>query len=184
MELGKIFAIWGYPAKLVADNGPPFQFIAYKDFCTRCNICCIVSAYSPESNGFGKKSVDTAKKAIKKLVHDWGAKSTVISDFHLSICVNRFLFNYRNTPSTVTGKTPNELLLLFHPRTELSMLLPQSQTDCNNSNFNMFREGDKVTVKVGKSPSMEGIVVRQCGPGSPNYLVSIAGVFKKYMPIN
>jgi len=70
MELGKIFAIWGYPAKLVADNGPPFQFIAYKDFCTRCNICCIVSAYSPESNGFGKKSVDTAKKAIKKLVHD------------------------------------------------------------------------------------------------------------------
>ena len=70
-ELGKMFAIWGYPAKLVADNGPPFQSVAYKDFCTRCNIiCCIISAYSPESNGFGEKSVDTAKKAMKKLVHD------------------------------------------------------------------------------------------------------------------
>jgi len=129
MELGKIFAIWGYPAKLVADNGLPFQSIAYKDFCTRCNIiCCIISAYSPESNGFGEKSVDTAKKAMKKLMHDLEAKSTVISDFHLRSCVNRFLFNDRNKPSTVTGKTPNELLL-FRPRTELSKLLPQSQTD-------------------------------------------------------
>jgi len=71
------------------------------------------------------------------------------------------MFNYRNTPSTVSGKTSHELLLLFQPRTELSMLLPNSLTSCNNSNFSGFREGDKVTVKIGRTPSLEGIVVRQ-----------------------
>jgi len=74
------------------------------------------------------------------------------------VCENRFLFNYRNAPPTVAGKTPNELLLLFQPRTELSMLLPNSLTSCNNSNFSVFREGDKVIVKIGRIPSLEGIV--------------------------
>jgi len=68
-ELSKLFAIWGYPTKLVADNGPPFQSGAYKQFCTKCNIvCCVIATYSPESNGFAEKSVDTAKKALNKLV--------------------------------------------------------------------------------------------------------------------
>jgi len=91
----------------------------------------------------------------------------------------RNLFNYRNTPSSVTGKTPNELLLVFAPRTELSMMHPNSQSSCKNANYSVFREGDRVSITVGRNPVMEGIVVRQCGVGSPNYLVCIAGVFRK-----
>ena len=59
------------------------------------------------------------------------------------------------------------------------MLHPNSLASYGNLHFALFREGDKVTIKIGQTPAMEGIVVRQCGVRSPNYLVSIAGVFKK-----
>lgn len=179
-ELHSVFAIWGYPSKLVTNNGPPFQSKDFKLFCTKCNIlCCIIPVNSPESNGFAEKSVCTAKKAMSKLVIDLEAAAGSITDFQLNSCVSRFLFNYRNTPSSVTGKAPNELLLAFAPRTELSLLHPKCLSSCNNANFSIFREGDAVSVTVGRNPSMEGIVVRQCGVGSPLYLVSIAGVLKK-----
>jgi len=57
----------------------------------------------------------------------------------------------------------------------------QTVKTCDNSKFTLFREGDKVTVKIGKSQAMEGIVVRQGGVDYPNFLVCIAGVFKKVL---
>ena len=163
----------------MADNGPPFQSGAYKQFCPKCDIlCCVIATYSLESNGFAEKSVDIAKKAMKKLVVDLESKSNKVTEFQLKVCINRFLFNFCNTPSTLTGKAPKELMS-FHPRTELTMLHTNTLASYGNLHFTLFREGDKVTIKIGKTPAIEGIVVRQCGVGSPNYLVSIAGVFKK-----
>jgi len=137
----------------------------------------VIATYSLESNGFAEKSVDIAKKAMKKLVVDLESKSNKVTEFQLKVCINRFLFNFCNTPSTLTGKAPKELS--FHPRTELTMLLTNTLASYGNLHFTLFSEGDKITIKIGKTPPMEGIVVRRYGVGSPNYLVSIAGVFKK-----
>ncbi|BES92292.1 Hypothetical Protein NTJ_05099 [Nesidiocoris tenuis] len=39
------------------------------------------------------------------------------------------LFAYRNTPNTVTGKSPADMLLSHSPRTHLSMLSPKDQVE-------------------------------------------------------
>ncbi|KAL3231831.1 hypothetical protein MRX96_023257 [Rhipicephalus microplus] len=39
--------------------------------------------------------------------------------------VDQFLFTYRNTPCSTTGKTPAELFLSWRPRTRLSILHPE-----------------------------------------------------------
>ena len=165
--LSEIFAIWGYPHKLVSDNGLPLQSIEFKNFCTRCNIVhCPTPARHPESNGFAERAVQLAKKALNKISLDLEKKETQ-DEFSFSVQFYSFLFNYRNTPSTVTGKSPNELLLSFRPRTNLSILNRKFQTPSGTSNFSMFREGDRVTVRISNASLVEGIVVRQLGIGSP-----------------
>jgi len=120
--LSEIFAIWGYPHKLVSDNGLPLQSIEFKNFCTRCNIVhCPTPARHPESNGFAERAVQLAKKALNKISLDLEKKETQ-DEFSFSVKFNSFLFNYRNTPSTVTSKSLNELLFNFRPRTNLSIL--------------------------------------------------------------
>ena len=86
-ELSHIFAIWGYPFKLVADNGPHFATPEFLGFCTKYNILrCPIATYSPESNGFAEKSVSTAKKAMEKLILDLELASNNMSDFQLNNC--------------------------------------------------------------------------------------------------
>jgi len=40
---------------------------------------------------------------------------------------------------------------------------------------------DRVNVRVGNAPVIEGIVIRQLGLGSPRYLVSVARTFKSVL---
>jgi hypothetical protein len=42
--------------------------------------------------------------------------------------ISEYLFTYRNTPSTVTGKTPSQLFLNCEPKTVLTNLRPPEQT--------------------------------------------------------
>lgn len=63
---------------------------------------------------------------------------------------NKFLYEYRNTPSTTTLKTPSEMLFSFKTRTLLDMLKPQLENKfCDdNTELKGFRINDKVWFKV------------------------------------
>ncbi|KAJ1519211.1 hypothetical protein ONE63_011183 [Megalurothrips usitatus] len=151
-KLMSIFSIFGLPKILVSDNGQPFDSDLYANFCTQFDIKIVHSPpYSPESNGQAERCVGIAKKGVEKIVLA------------------------RNTPSTVTGKTPNELLFNFRPRTLLSKLLPSKNVPLSETHF---RDGEIVVFRLNKkSPVVKGEIVKSLGPN--RYVVSIAGVHRE-----
>ncbi|KAL3184123.1 hypothetical protein MRX96_006227 [Rhipicephalus microplus] len=94
--------------------------------------------------------------------------------------VDQFLFTYRNTPCSTTGKTPAELFLSWRPRTRLSILHPElaKRAEANiarrqgqetHTSWREFEVGDNVRVR-GNRPSdprwLEGTVVRRVRKGT------------------
>jgi len=178
--LMSIFANVGYPKKLVADNGPPFCAEDFVAFLTKCDIVLLHSPpYSPASNGQAERSVQIAKKALKKMFLDVpSTQSSSTEVLYNSVAdqhVSSFLLTYRNTPTTTTGKTPNELIFSFRPRNPLSGLLPLDSPQLKSL---PFRDGEKVLVKLSKRhPVVEGVVVRYLG--GTRYAVNIQGVIRE-----
>lgn len=87
----------------MTDNGSAFTSIEFENFLQMNGIKQVrTSPYHPASNGLAERAVQTFKKAMKKMVQDGG---------RLTEKLHRFLFNYRITPHTTTGKAPCELLM-------------------------------------------------------------------------
>jgi len=170
--LWKIFAFWGLPLKIISDNGPPFTSQAYKSFCTSLDIQL---GYSPvqhaESNAVAERSVQICKKLLRKLAEE---NQKVAIDKWADI-LNKFLFAYLNTPSTTLGKSPNQVLLSYAPRTMLTNLHPKFHTSPLFPSL-PFRETEMVLIKIGSQPVMKGTVVRPLS--ATRYLVSVEGVLK------
>nr|XP_023017504.1 uncharacterized protein K02A2.6-like [Leptinotarsa decemlineata] len=141
VRLREVFSRFGLPEVLVADNGPPFNSEKFHQFCRSNGIHVInTPPYHPESNGSAEKCVSTAKKSLKKVflqdeLSVLNIKKAMENDiFNRNLyekCdsiehkLDNFLFNYRNTPSTVTMKSPAELLFKQVPRTKLNMFHPK-----------------------------------------------------------
>ena len=107
-KLQSIFAIHGLPITLVSDNGPPFQSDEFKSFVEANGIVHRrVPPYHPASNGAAENLVKSVKRALEK------GKTTD----SLEMKIAGFLATYRNTPHTVTERTPAEILLGRAPRT-------------------------------------------------------------------
>jgi len=54
-ELLALFAVRGFPDIITADNGPPFDAVDFRAFCTSYNISLLhAPTYHPESNGLGE----------------------------------------------------------------------------------------------------------------------------------
>ena len=90
----------------------------------------------PASNGAAERFVKTFKQAMKAGRWD---RSTV----HHRLA--QFLFDYRNTPSSMTGRTPAELLLKCQLRSRLDLLKP---------NFNARMENQKVEAAIRDTNKM------------------------------
>jgi len=168
----QIFAFWGLPQKIVSDNGPPFNSNSYKQFCTFYDI---VLAYSPpchpQSNSQAERSVQICKKALLKIC----SSNQNVASNQWPVLISKFLLAYLNTPSTVTGKSPNQLLLSYSPRTLISNLHPKVESPVTATL--PFKDGDSVNLKIGNSPILNGIVIRSLSP--TRYHVSVAGIYKK-----
>jgi len=117
------------------------------------------------------------EKALKKLSLSCGL-SSLLANHSFSHRLGLFLSSYRIIPSTSTGKTPNEVLLAFRPRTYLSAINPKFIRQlCQFTP--PFREDDKIFVRLANFPIFEAIIVRQIS--ATRYLVSVEGVLKKYI---
>ena len=171
-ELLRTFAVWGYPRIIVADKGPPFDSQALKDFCTTLNITLLHSPpYHPTSNGLGERAVQVVKRGLRKL---FPTPEKETSRRALAV----FLFAYRNTPSTTTSKSPNEMLLSFSPRTLLTNLNPAFNPVIRSlENVDLYRENDIVLLRVGKKPVVTGKVLRKLS--ATRYLVCAKGILMK-----
>ena len=154
-------SIFGLPVEIVADNGPPFTSFEFIDFCTTNNIVLTHSPpYHPESNGLAERWVQTAKKALRK---------ELLVPSHLSIRhrLSNFLFANRNTPCTVTGLTPAQLVLKQNPRSLLTALKPSTVSNPHPyiPKSKSFEPGDKVIIKQKKDQKVcvTGKIFRQLG---------------------
>lgn len=103
------FANFGLPKIIVTDNGPPFSSSEFASFCHSNGINLVHSPpYHPQSNGLAERAVqDINFQNVQELV-------------------NSFLFSYRNTPSTITGMSPSEIIFNHKPNTFLSLLNKES----------------------------------------------------------
>lgn len=176
-----VFACFGLPKILVSDNGPPFESNQFAAFATSYNIKLLHSpVYSPSSNGQAERCVDIAKKGIEKIILSESNNNvldpTSSSLNELSLVnsrINKFLFNYRNTPTTTTLKSPSAMLFSYQPRTMLTQLLPSNKSVPLSSS--LFREGEQVVYKPHKkAPVVSGIIVKVLG--ETRYLLSVQGV--------
>ena len=111
--LRQVFSCHGLPEVLVSDNGTAFTSTEFQTFVQRNGFRHIRSApYHPATNGLAERAVQTVKNALRKTSRD------------IDTCLSRFLFQYRLTPHSTTGRSPAELLLGRKPRSHLDFIIP------------------------------------------------------------
>ncbi|KAL2088270.1 hypothetical protein ACEWY4_015169 [Coilia grayii] len=169
-----LFAAYGLPKEVVTDNGPQFVSDEFETFLSRNGVKHIKSpAYHPASNGLAERLVQNLKKSL--------AKNRAIGGMTLDHCVANFLFGYRNTPHTTTGKTPAELFLRRQVRNRLSLIKPeffqrmQSETEPPLPRVRSFIVGQQVLVKNyrGGEKWLNGVICEVLGPVT--YMVEVNG---------
>ena len=167
-ELRSVFATHGLPEIIVSDNGTAFTSSEFQEFTSKNGIRHIKTApYHPALNGLAERAVQTFKEGLKKLTE--GSVETKLS---------RFLFQYRLTPHSITGKSPAELLMGRQLRAHLDQLTPnlqaqvqqkqQKQKDYHDqtSRSRTFDIGDSVFIRnFTKGPTwLPGTVLQKQGP--------------------
>lgn len=146
--LRSIFARFSIPDLLVSDNGPQFISNEFADFCKKNNIKHSTSApYYPESNGAAENAVKVVKYGLRKMLSD--QKNVGIP---FDTILQRFLYSYRTSVNSVTGKSPFEML--FHRKAKLRWdnIRPSKQIQefekesINEKNNSKFFEIDDVVL--------------------------------------
>ena len=109
-KMSQTFANMGLPKMVVSDNDTAFTSSEFQDFMKQNGIIHRRSApYHPSSNGL---AVQSLKEGLNKLTGSIESR------------LNKFLFRYRITPHSVTGRTPSELIFGRTLRSELNLLFP------------------------------------------------------------
>lgn len=121
-RLEDFFKFVGLPGQIVSDNGPPFNSCDFVQHWESRNVTVTKSpVYHPQSNGAAERGVQTVKNFLKKRLLD-----QQFNRKPLSRKLNEILAWYNSVPSTVTGKSPSELIFRYKPRTVLTNINPKS----------------------------------------------------------
>ena len=142
-KIKKFCAYFGLIKEIVSDNGPPFNSSEFINWCERNHIKVTKSPpYHPASNGTAERAVQTAKVALKKIIVENNNKTININDGIIN-----FLFTYRTTPSTVTHKSPTDLMFNYRPRTPITVLNKNIiELKAKNKNENVILNKDVITI--------------------------------------
>lgn len=161
-RLRKIFARFGFPLSMQADNGPQFISQEFEDYCERNNIHLNHGIpYWPQQNGEVERQNRSLLKRIKISQQE---KSDWLED------LQEYLLMYRSTPHTVTLKTPSEMMFTWNIRDKLPTMKEVRINDesvrdrdkeekgkgkeygdrIRNAKSNEIQEGDEVILKRQK----------------------------------
>ena len=135
------FAAIRLPEEVVSDNGPQIIASEFVDFLKQNGVKqTLVPPYHPSSNGAAERTVQILKQALQKEAERVrrGAPKRSLKN-QLANC----LFQYRNTPHSVTGVTPAELFLKRNPRTKFSVLKPNMEMHIQNQQGKLQQQHDK-----------------------------------------
>lgn len=179
---------FGLPDEIVLDNGPPFGSKIIKTFAKSNGIKLTPSPeYHPQSNGSAERAVRTVKNTLKKMLLD--PKNQPLN---IESMIQHFLFNYRNTISTMTGKTPNQLMFLFKTKTLVDIFKPYNQESSyeekhntrkninENKNNKKFEIGQKIWYRIHSSNVVkwvEGVIKKQLS--KVVYIISVQNTTKR-----
>ena len=98
----------------MSDNGTCFTSTEFQSFMELNGIRHVRSApFHPATNGLAENMVRTFKSALRHVKGE-----------EVRLSIDRFLFKYRITPHTTTGKSPSELLLGRRIRSTFDLLRP------------------------------------------------------------
>ena len=158
--LRKTFSNFGLPDIIVTDNAPYFVSVEMEFFLKKNGIRHMTPApYNPSSNGLAERGVKTFKEGLNKFSK---------GDIHTRIC--RFLYNYRRTIHSSTGKAPAELMFNRNFRGLVERIKPQGKKEKGlerNCSFEKaeYEIDDAVFVKnFGKGKSwLEGKIIDVLG---------------------
>lgn len=136
-KLKKSFSIYGLFSEIVADNGPPYNSFEYRNFLKMNGVICTNSPpYHSQSNGSAERYVEEVKFRFHKFLLE--SKQMPINDK-----VIQFLIVHRNTPSTVTLKTPSEMIFAFKPKILLDLVNIKKKVS--------FDESKNQTIELNKN---------------------------------
>jgi len=95
--LTAIFAIEGYPKRIVSDNGPQLTAETFKEFCLQHGINHLTTApFHPASNGLAERFVQTIKTSVGKNIKDGNSVKTAVT---------KYLSSYLFTPNSCRTST-------------------------------------------------------------------------------
>ena len=157
------FAAYGLPEEVVSDNGPQFIASEFVDFLKQNGVKqTLIPPYHPSSNGAAERMVHILKQALQKEAERVRRGAPKWSLKHqLATC----LFQYRNTPHSVTRVTPAELFLKHKPSTKFSVLKPNMEMHIQNQQGTLQQQHDKSRVKMRELSSRDSVNVRNTRGG-------------------
>ncbi|XP_037915018.1 uncharacterized protein K02A2.6-like [Hermetia illucens] len=131
------FITFGYLEIIVSDNGSQFTSEEFRNYCQSHGIKHVTSSpYHPKTNGLAERFVRTFKERMKASEYDGLSQRQRL---------RTFLFTYRNTPHSFTGKAPSEFLLGRRLRTLFDNLKPtakKSTQETSRRDVKLLKEGE------------------------------------------
>lgn len=137
-RLKVIFARFGFPERLTADNGRQFTSSEFTNFCETNNIELVhTTPYWPQMNG----EVERQNRSILKRLSIWQEEKLDWKDE-----LNNYLIMYRSTPHSITLKSPAELMY----KRALRDKIPTMNRSYPQPVDEELRDRDKITKNKGK----------------------------------
>lgn len=100
--LEEIFYIFGYPRKMIADNGPPFQGTEFANWCRKRSIKLVHSTpLWPRQNGMVERFMPNLKRTITYAITNGQCIKTE---------VKKMIFNYNRRPHATTNEPPMKIM--------------------------------------------------------------------------
>ena len=176
--LRHLFSHFGLPDHIVTDNGTQFTSNEFATFLRKNNIYHTKTAPShPATNGLAERYVGHFKTKTTQMK---------LSDEPLQVRLDKFLFTYRVTPTTM-GKSPAELLMNRRPKTRFDSLRQKSfetrqqvKIFQDNAEFKAELKPNQAVfaLNFGRGAKwLPGIVLKACSPR--NYEVQVGDVVWK-----